>query len=113
LGGGGDQDHLVFREYGAANADTILSFASNWDDIQLDGSAFSAAGAAGRFSANDPRFYAAAGASGGHDSDDRLVYNTSTGQLYYDDDGAGAHAAQLVATLDGGATLAASDISVI
>ncbi|HYX19774.1 MAG TPA: calcium-binding protein, partial [Thermoanaerobaculia bacterium] len=113
LGGGGDQDHLVFREFGAANADTVISFATNWDDLQLDHAAFTQIGATGQFTAGDARFYAASGASGGHDADDRLVFNTSTGQLYYDDDGSGGDAAQLVATLTGGATLAASDISVI
>jgi hypothetical protein len=42
-----------------------------------------------------------------------VIYNTTTGQLFYDDDGSGAHAAQLVATLQGTPTLAASDIAVI
>jgi len=46
-------------------------------------------------------------------ADDRIVYNTSTGQLYYDADGSGAGAAQLVATLPTGSTLVASDIWVI
>ena len=113
VGGGGDQDHLVFREFGAANADTVISFATSWDDLQLDSAAFTQIGATGQFAAGDARFYSAAGAASGHDANDRLVFNTSTGQLYYDDDGSGAHAAQLVATLTGGATLAASDISVI
>ena len=39
------------------------------------------------------------------------LYNTSTGQLYYDADGSGAGAAQLVATLDGAPALAATDIA--
>jgi Ca2+-binding RTX toxin-like protein len=72
-----------------------------------------ALGATGNFAAGDVRFFAGAGAGGGHDADDRVVYNTSTGQLYYDDDGSGAHAAQLVATLQAGAVVAATDISVI
>ena len=70
-------------------------------------------GATGNFASGDVRFFAGAGAAAGHDADDRVVYNTSTGQLYYDDDGSGAHAAQLVATLQAGAALAATDISVI
>ena len=61
----------------------------------------------------DARFYAAAGASSGHDADDRLVYDTSSGHLYYDADGSGAGAAQLVANLPAGSTLVASDIWVI
>jgi hypothetical protein len=42
-----------------------------------------------------------------------VVYNTSSGELYYDADGSGANAAQLVAPLQAGTALAATDISVI
>src|SRR5213075_231415 len=106
LSGGSGQDSYVFREYGAANADTLGNFDGNgWDNLRFDGTAFGALGGAGRFAGGDGRFYAAAGASGGHDGDDRIVYNTSTGQLYYDADGSGAGAAQLVATLPSGAAL--------
>ena len=59
------------------------------------------------------RFFAAAGATGGHDADDRLVYNTSNGVLYYDADGSGAGAAQVVATFQGGVSISAADITVI
>jgi Ca2+-binding RTX toxin-like protein len=81
--------------------------------LRFDGSAFGALGGAGHFAAGDARFYAAAGASGGHDADDRLIYNTSTGQLFYDADGSGAGGAQLVATIQGAPGVAAGDIWVI
>jgi serralysin len=113
LSGGGDQDSYVFREYGAANADTVGDFASAWDMLRFDSSAFSALGSAGHFASGDARFYAAAGASGGHDADDRIIYNTSTGQLFYDADGSGSGAAQLVATIQGAPGVAAGDIWVI
>jgi Ca2+-binding RTX toxin-like protein len=113
LNGGGDPDSYVFREFGAPNADVITDFGSNWDMLRFDGGAFTAAGGAGHFAAGDARFYAAAGATGGHDADDRFVYNTSTGQLYYDADGSGAGAAQLVATIQGAPAVAATDIWVI
>ena len=48
-----------------------------------------------------------------HDSNDRVLYNTSTGQLYYDADGSGSGAAQLIATISGNPTIAATDIAVI
>jgi Ca2+-binding RTX toxin-like protein len=111
LSGSGGQDSFVFREAGAANADAVQGFATGWDNLQLDHNAMAALGATGTFAAADARFFAGAGAAGGHDADDRVVFNTSTGQLYYDDDGSGAHAAQLVLTLQAGATLAATDIS--
>jgi Ca2+-binding RTX toxin-like protein len=113
LNGGGDRDHFVFADMGAANADHVTNFAAAWDDLRFDSTAFAQLGAAGQFATGDARFYAAAGASGGHDADDRLIYDTSAGQLYYDADGSGAGAAQLVATLDGAPSLAATDITVI
>jgi Ca2+-binding RTX toxin-like protein len=42
-----------------------------------------------------------------------VIYNTSTGQLYYDADGSGAGASQLIATLSGAPGLTATDIAVI
>jgi Ca2+-binding RTX toxin-like protein len=112
--GGAGADVFVFNQAaGAANADRITDFATAADKLQLDHNVMAALGATGNFAAADARFYAAAGAAAGHDGDDRVVYNTSTGQLYYDDDGSGAHAAQLVVTLQAGATLAATDIAVI
>jgi Ca2+-binding RTX toxin-like protein len=111
LSGGSGQDSYVFREFGAGNADTLANFDSGWDFLRFDGTAFGLA--AGHFAAGDARFYAAAGATGGHDADDRLVFNTTSGQLYYDADGADGAGAQLVATLPGGAGVAAGDIWVI
>jgi len=113
VSGGSGQDSFVFREFGAANADLVTDFASAWDGFQLDHTAFSAIGASGKFAAGDARFFAGAGATGGNDATDRVVYNTTTGALYYDADGSGAGAAQLVATLQTHPTIAATDITVI
>ncbi len=113
LWGGGGDDTFIFREAGSANADNMGDFSSGLDTLAFDNATLAALGADGDFASGDGRFFAGAGANGGHDANDRLIYNTSTGQLYYDDDGSGAHAAQLVATLQGAPTLAASDITVI
>jgi Ca2+-binding RTX toxin-like protein len=91
----------------------MRDFASGQDTIALDNEVMTALGADGDFGATDGRFHAAAGATGGADANDRVVYNTSTGQLYYDADGSGSGAAQLVGTLSGAPGLAASDIAVI
>src|SRR5712671_6231917 len=112
LTGAGGTDSFVFREAGAANADVVTDFASNWDDLRLDAAGFAAIGAVGRFAAGDVRFFAGAGATGGHDADDRIVYDTTTGQLFYDPDGNGAAPAQLIATINGAPAVVASDISV-
>jgi Ca2+-binding RTX toxin-like protein len=53
------------------------------------------------------------GASTALDADDRLIFNQSTGDLYYDPDGTGSADATVVATLTGGATLHASDIVIV
>jgi Ca2+-binding RTX toxin-like protein len=113
LNGGAGSDSFVFAESGGANSDRVEGFASGSDEVALENAAFTALGAAGDFAAGDGRFWAAAGATAGHDANDRVVYNTSTGNLYYDADGSGAGAAQLIATLAGNPALAAGDITVI
>src|SRR3954469_20464814 len=108
--GGSGQDQFAFADFGAANADLLTDFDAGWDNIQLEQAVFTGIGAVGRFSAGDVRFFSAPGASGGHDADDRIVYNSSTGELYYDADGNGAGAAQLIATIQNHSALQATDI---
>jgi len=112
LWGGTGNDFFVFREMGAANADRVSDFASGQDKLELDDSAFTAIGAMGNFAAGDARFWASS-TGAAHDANDRVVYNTSTGQLYYDADGSGAGAAQIFATLTTKPVIAATDIVVI
>jgi len=47
------------------------------------------------------------------DADDRIVYNPTTGALFFDADGNGAGAAVQFAVLSGAPALAASDFTVI
>src|SRR6266404_1806351 len=111
LSGGGGQDSYAFRELGPANADSVANFATGWDNIQLDAGAFANIGATGRFGGGDVRFYAAPGAASGHTADDRIIYDTTSGQLWYDADGSGPGGAQLIATFQGAPSIAASDIN--
>jgi Ca2+-binding RTX toxin-like protein len=101
----------------SANADTIFNFNAGGDRIQLDSAVYVAIGAAGNFSAGDARFWAAAGTTSGHDADDRVIYNTSTGQLFYDADGNGSGGSQLIATVFNNsgqhAALTAANIAVV
>jgi Ca2+-binding RTX toxin-like protein/glucose/arabinose dehydrogenase len=111
LWGVGGADTFIFRETGTANADRVSDFASGVDKIALDGVVMGALGAAGNFAAGDARF--AANSTGtAQDATDRVIFNTTTKQLFYDADGSGGAAAQLIATLQTGASLSATDIVV-
>lgn len=111
LWGGAGNDTFVFRETGAANADSIADWTSGSDTLLLDGAVMTALGASGDFSAGDARFWASSSGTA-HDADDRIIYETDTRQIWYDADGNGAGARQLIATLQSGATLVATDIAV-
>ena len=91
----------------------MTDFVSGTDELLFENGTLTALGAAGAWAAGDARFWAAAGATSGHDANDRIVYNTSTGALYYDADGSGAGAAQVVATFTGTPGIVATDITVI
>ena len=105
-------DTFIFRENGTANADVIGDWTSGSDEVALDNAAMGALGADGAFVAGDARFWSSS-AGVAHDASDRVIYNQSTGSLYYDADGNGIGAAQLIATLTGTPTVAATDIVVI
>jgi hypothetical protein len=62
---------------------------------------------------SDAKFYAAPGATAAHDKSDRVVYDETTGRLYFDDDGPGGHVALLVATLASHASLSADDFIIV
>jgi Ca2+-binding RTX toxin-like protein len=74
---------------------------------------FAEIGAPGRFGIDDERFAFGDGLIAGADAADRVVYDTSTGDLYYDPDGSGPGASLLFATLQGASALGADDIVVI
>ncbi len=105
LTGGMGNDTFVFDQAPVgANVAKILDFAHGVDMISLSLSVFSAAGAAGALNAN--AFFIGTAA---HDADDRIIYNSTTGALMYDTDGAGGQAARSFATASLGLTLMASD----
>ena len=115
LAGGTGLDVFVYDQAlpFSINPFSIGDFASGSDTIRLDALALPALGASGRMAAGDGRFYAAPGATSGHDADDRVVFNTTTQELFYDADGSGSQAAGLLFRLQPGATLAATDIEII
>jgi serralysin len=122
FGGPGDDVYLLDAAPGEANADRVFfekydvalaGFDEN-DRLALDNAVMGELGAEGDFAADDERFFAAAGATAGAEQDDRVVYDTETGRLYYDADGSGAGDAMLIALLvTPGYDLAASDITIV
>ena len=92
---------------GAGNIDQIGDFLSGTDKIALDDAIFDQLlpGALG-----STLFHVGAAAT---DEDQRIIYDSATGNLYYDADGTGATAQVWFATLNGHPPLAASDFVVI
>jgi Ca2+-binding RTX toxin-like protein len=114
MSGGTGADGFHFHAApGAADADVVSDFVSGADRIFLDHLAFTEIGAPGAFAAGDARFFSGAGATSGADADDRIVYDTGTGQLYYDADGSGAGVSLVFGTLQGAPALTAADFSVL
>jgi Ca2+-binding RTX toxin-like protein len=108
LNGGTGADHYVFDVApGAADADTIAGFSSADDTIDLLGTKFGGL-AAGALAGS--AFFAGASA---HDADDRIIYDSTNGHIYYDADGNGGGAQELFATLAPGTALAAADFFVV
>ncbi|MEA3012083.1 MAG: hypothetical protein QOD42_628 [Sphingomonadales bacterium] len=88
--------------------DTIGDFLSGTDKIGLDNAVFGGIGNPGAFDAN--AFVIGTAAVG---TEDRIIYNQATGELFYDADGSGSGVAYHFATLAGAPALSASDFAVI
>jgi Ca2+-binding RTX toxin-like protein len=110
LNGGAGKDVFIFNTATANNVDTIVDFTTGSDKIQLSKSIFTDAGEIGNLSTD--AFWSAATA---HDASDRVIYNSTTGALYYDADGNGSGAAVQIAILgvQTHPTVAYSDFTVI
>lgn len=95
--GGAGQDKFDFTTAlnAATNVDRITGFGvATGDVIRLDDDIFTAL-AAGNLAAD--AFHGGSGVA--QDAEDRILYDSATGNLYYDPDGTGAAAAKLFATL--------------
>ncbi|WP_287985460.1 calcium-binding protein [Piscinibacter sp.] len=109
IGGSGlDQYRFTTALSSAANVDSITGFVSGSDRFALDDAVFAGIGAPGALAAGAFRLGTAAA-----DASDRIVYDASSGALYFDADGNGAGAAVRFATLAPGTSLAAGDFVVI
>ena len=108
--GGKSADTFLFDSRPVrTNIDTVTDFRHDVDSIALDEAIFGRIGA----SLSRAEFYARAGATGAHDLSDRIVYDTRSGKLYYDDDGRGGHAAVHFATLSNRSALDHGDFDIV
>ena len=108
-GGGADRFHFGDVLDAATNVDTILDFQAGSDVIELDDAVFAGLdlGAldAGAFVAN---------ASGvATSADQRIIYDTDSGQLFYDADGSLGGAAVLFGVVAGHPPLTGADFVVV
>ena len=95
--GGTDQFLFDTKPNKTTNADHLTDFLHK-TDILLDDDIFKKLDV-GKLHKSE--FFSGNGVKHAHDDDDRVVYNTKSGKLYYDKDGEGGHDAKLFAILDG------------
>ena len=110
--GGGGADIFVFDTApGSGNFDLLSNFNVVDDTIWLakNGAGLFNAFDGGALSADKFRIYG----SGPVDSNDRILYDSATGKIFYDADGSGAGAKLLFATVTVGTALTAADFAVI
>ena len=116
LTGGAGSDYFVFNvaANASSNKDTVTDFELGVDKLQFSKAVYAGLGSiVGPLSSG--QFWSGAGVVTAHDADDRIIYNTTTGALYYDADGTGSSAAVQIAII-GTSThpaLAYSDISIV
>ena len=101
LTGGDGADMFVFSTaLGAGNVDSVADFVLGSDHLQLAASVFGGLGPTNQ-ALGASLFASGAGMVAATDATTRIVFDTSTGNLYYDEDGTGGAAAQWFATLHG------------
>lgn len=109
--GGAGADMFVFATaLGDENADKIEDFVSGEDKIALSDDIFTAL--AGLDGLDGMNFVSNETGKAG-EADDRIVYNSKTGELFYDADGSGEGEALLIATLKPGTELNEGDFLIL
>ena len=104
LEGGAGKDQIS----GGAGADTIADYVVANDSIQLSIGTFSALGVIGDLTVAEFESGAAATVS-----TTRIVYNETSGELFYDADGSGADVAVLIGTFTGGPALVLGEFKIV
>jgi Ca2+-binding RTX toxin-like protein len=108
LAGGAGRDIFLFNAALAGSRDQISDFSVPFDTIRLENAIFTAVGAPGVLAAAAFRVGSAAA-----DATDRIIYDNTTGNVFYDRDGTGAAAQVKFAELDAGLALTRADFVVV
>jgi Ca2+-binding RTX toxin-like protein len=111
LTGGSGNDYFLFdiAANATSNLDTITDFVSGADKLQFSKKVFAGLGKAAG-SLTDAQF---AYSTETLTTTDRIIYNTSTGALYYDADGSGGASAVQVALIGSHPTIVVADFSIV
>ena len=110
LDGGRGADTFLFNSAldASTNHDHIVGFSVGEDTIALSTNIFSQLTTLGTLS--EANFFSGTSA---HDADDRIIYDSTTGNIYYDADGDGAVEAVLFAHVSAGLALTNADFNIV
>jgi len=109
--GGSGSDTFVFStKLVAGNVDTITDFSVAADTIRLSQAIFSTIVGTGILSAAQ---FVANASGAAEDANDRIIYQTGTGKLFYDSNGSAAGGATQFATISSGLSLTSTNFSVL
>ena len=106
-GGGGNDVFAFLNGFGPTNVDTITDYSVANDTINILSAAVGGL-PTGTLAAN--AFHIGAAAA---DANDRIIYNSATGDLFYDADGSGAGAAVLFAHLSAGLAMTNAEFVIV
>jgi Ca2+-binding RTX toxin-like protein len=111
LTGGSGADTFAFSTaLGPTNIDSITDYNVAADTVQLDHTIFNTIVGLGTLSLAQ---FAANASGTAQDANDRIIYDTDSGQLFFDSNGSGAGGSTQFATLAAGLVLTANDFSVV
>ena len=113
LTGGTGNDQFVFSTTPVSgNVDRVTDFIAGQDQIVLDALVFNGLNLHNQV-LDAAMFRSGAGITTAADANDHLIFNTTNGALYYDNDGAGGATAVQIATLSGNTSLDAGSIWIV